>query len=235
LKQSPLLTHSDAKTIKGEKLGYRTGILYLAPAETSGVMNTCQFATDGCKQSCLYTAGRAAFTPSIPKARIAKTVRLHRDRAAFMAQLRKDIKRLKKQCKRLGMRPAVRLNGTSDLPWIPMSLCAEFPDVMFYDYTKIPRPWQRTRDNYHITFSFSESNENHALDALAHNVNVAVVFHIKRGKPLPEFWHGHRIIDGDTHDLRFLDGYQGVVIGLRAKGKAKKDTSGFVQIAAMVQ
>lgn len=228
-----LLTVENAKTSKGEKLGYLTGILYLAPANESRVMNTCAMSTAGCRAGCLYTAGRAQLFPHILHARVRKTRWLARDCAGFVAQLRKDITALVTRAKREKLIPCVRVNGTSDLPWLAHVMAREFPDVQFYDYTKLPRPWQRMRPNYHITFSLSESNESAALDALSHGVNVAVVFDVKRGKPLPETWHGRYVVDGDSHDLRFLDAYRfGLVIGLRAKGMAKKDVHGFVQKTA---
>lgn len=227
-----LLTVENAKTIKGEKLGYLTGILYLAPSNESGVMNTCAMASPGCIAGCLFTAGRGVFQ-SVHDARVNKTLWLHRDRAGFVAQLRRDIVALVKRAKRERLKPAIRLNGTSDLAWLPMQLAAEFPTVQFYDYTKLPRPWQRTRPNYHITFSLSELNHNDALDALAHGVNVAVVFDVKRGAPLPKMWGQYRVQDGDEHDLRFLDARKPHVIGLRAKGQAKKDASGFVRLSAL--
>ena len=229
-----LLTVENAKTIKGEELGYRTGILYLAPAYESGVINTCPMSTEGCRAGCLFTAGRASFTPSIITARIRKTLWLHNDRAGFIDQLRKDISLLVRQCMKRNMLPAVRINGTSDLPQIAMQLASEFPSVQFYDYTKIPRAWTRTRANYHLTFSLSESNFQDAYDTLQHGLNVAVVFNVKRGHELPVSWNGFGVIDGDTQDLRFLDRHKlGLVIGLRAKGSAKKDTHGFVQIAKL--
>jgi hypothetical protein len=226
-----LLTVENAKTIKGESLGYLTGILYLAPSNESGVMNTCPKASPGCIAGCLFTAGRGVFQ-SVHDARVKKTLWLQRDRAGFMAQLRKDIASLVKRAARVGMVPAVRLNGTSDLAWMPMQLAAEFPEVQFYDYTKLPRPWHRTRANYHLTFSLSENNAQDANDALDHGVNVAVVFPVKRGQPLPEAFMGCAVIDGDAHDLRFMDETRTpVIVGLRAKGKAKKDVQGFVQIS----
>ena len=228
-----LLTIENAKTIKGEELGYLTGILYLAPAFESGVINTCQYSTDGCRASCLFTAGRGIFS-SVRNARVRKTLWYVEDRQAFMAQLRCDIRGLVKRAKRKGMIPAVRLNGTSDLPAIALQMAREFPDVQFYDYTKLPRPWLRTLPNYHITFSLSESNETDALTAYAHGINVAVAFHVKPSAALPDTFKGMPVIDGDTHDLRFLDNHRvPVIIGLRAKGRAKKDVSGFVQIAPM--
>lgn len=137
---------------------------------------------------------------------------------------------------RQGLTPAVRVNGTSDLPQLAMKMAREFPDVQFYDYTKIPRPWTRARANYHLTFSLSESNFQDAWKALQHGMNVAVVMDVRKSGELPGEWRGVPVVDGDTHDLRFLDAKRGrsgfgSVIGLRAKGKARKDTSGFVQIA----
>ena len=82
------------------------------------------------------------------------------------------------------------------------------------------------------TFSLHETNLQFALDAMAHGVNVAVVFDTRKGQPLPTTWHGVPVIDGDQHDLRFLDNPNSVV-GLRAKGPAKKDAFGFVQIAGL--
>lgn len=123
------------------------------------------------------------------------------------------------------------------------SIMARFPDLQFYDYTKNPgRAVTNAMGfhpaNYHLTFSRSETNERQCLDVLAAGGNVAVVFSTatKSGKrpaeALPADWHGYRVVDGDKDDLRFLDP-RGVVVGLRAKGRAKHDTSGFVvQVAA---
>jgi hypothetical protein len=227
-----LLTAENAKTTKGELLGFLTGILYLAPHKESGVMNTCPMSSPGCRAACLYTAGRAGIFPMVNAARKRKTLWLARDRDGFLRQLRKDIRSLIARARRQGLIPAVRVNGTSDLPWLALQMAREFPDVQFYDYTKLPRPWLRQRENYSLTFSLSENNAREALDALQWGINVAVVFHVKRGQPLPEIWNGFHVVDGDSHDLRFLDRHRfGLVIGLRAKGRARQDTSGFVQIA----
>jgi len=228
-----LSVSADAKTIKGKKYGYLTGILYLAPSDISGI-NVCAKATDGCKSGCLFTAGRASMYPKINQARIRKTHELFGDRQAFLAQLRKDIDAVIRKAKRENLIPCIRINGTSDLPWIPLLLSREYPNVQFYDYTKLPKPYARTRPNYHLTFSHSESNLADCLDSLRNGVNVAVVFDTKKGRVLPEQWHGFKVTDGDTSDLRFTD-QTGVVIGLRAKGKARKDcTSGFVQSEKLV-
>jgi hypothetical protein len=223
-----LSVNADAKTVKGEKKGVLTGILYLAPAHTSGVMNVCAHATPGCMDSCLFTAGRAAYFPAINQARIRKTVWLKNDRQGFLEQLAKDIKALVRKAEREGFTPAVRVNGTSDLPWLSMRMALQFPKLTCYDYTKHPRPWERLLPNYHLTFSLSESNLKDALDCLQHGVNVAVVFDTKCNEALPKTWQGFKVIDGDLSDLRFKDP-QGVIVGLRAKGRAKKDQLGFTQ------
>lgn len=226
-----LITSGDAKTIKGEKLGYRTGIMYLSPADSSGIINVCPKASTGCKAMCLNTAGRGQMA-MVQQVRLARTLFLKENPAEFANQLEKEITSLVFSAKRANMIPAIRINGTSDLPKLAMPIAERWENyqsgfVQFYDYTKIPQPWKRVRKNYDITFSRSETNEKDCLAALDNGINVAVVFSTKKGEKLPdEFW-GYEVINGDEHDLRFLD-KKGVVVGLTAKGRAKKDTSGFV-------
>ncbi len=232
---------ADAKTVKGQKKGYLTGILYGAPAETSGVMNTCAYSTEGCRAACLFTAGRAAFTPAIITGRINKTRWYHAEPETFIAKLRKDIDSLVRKAKRKRLTPCVRLNGTTDIPKLAMQMAAEFPELTCYDYSKIPKPWLRQRANYHITFSLSESNQQDALDAIEHGVNVCVVVAVKKGHALPATYTLGNVIrptfDADQTDLRFLDPKakdgKGIFVLVRAKGKAKKDTSGFVKLSAL--
>lgn len=228
-----LLGTGNAKTSKGEPLGYRTGILYLSPANESGVMNTCGFATDACIEACLKASGRLIMPLSV-QSRIWKTHLLHGDRATFLEFLRYDIGRLVRSAARMNLNPAVRLNGTSDLPWLTLQMSREFPQVQFYDYTKIPKPWKRTRENYAITFSYSGHNLAESLDALSHGVNVAVVFDTRKGEPLPDSWHGYPVVNGDKNDLRFLDP-QGVIVGLRAKGAARYQESAFIVKSDLIQ
>ena len=222
---------ADAKTVKGEKRGFLTGILYLSPSDSSGITNVCAYATPGCKTSCLNTAGRGAFS-SVQQGRLRKTKLMVEDRVGFLRQLTLDVDLLQHRAKKLGFKPCVRLNGTSDLPWMAQCIAPLFPKVRLYDYTKIPKPWERAQINYDLTFSLSEKNEMDAWVALSHAVNVAVVFDVKKGEPLPKDWRGYRVIDGDLSDLRFLDPVP-VIVGLRAKGRAKKDCTGFVQIAGI--
>ena len=235
-----LLGISSAKTRKGEALNFLTGILYLSPSDLSGVGNVCPWAGT-CKEACLNSAGRGAFN-SVQAARIKKTRWFFADRDAFMETLYLDCKSLIAKAKRLGMTPCVRLNGTSDLAFhrliVPSkgkTLMDLFPTVPFYDYTKsIKKALDNARgihpSNYHVTFSRdSASNESECEQVLRAGVNVSVVFR----DTLPAVWKHRPVLNGDVTDLRFLDrraraGRSGFIIGLKAKGKAKRDTSGFV-------
>ena len=230
------LTTENAKTTKGESLGYLTAILYLAPSNLSG-RNVCSHASEGCIQACLFSAGMGAFS-NVQDARIAKTKAFFANPKQFVEDLAKDIEAAQRKAARDGLELCVRLNGTSDLPWENLGgqagvcLMRRFPDVKFYDYTKNPARIRaflagRMPENYSLTFSRSECNGETALELAKAGANVAVVFAPKKGEDLPATWAGRPVVDGDLHDLRFLDG-RGRIVGLRAKGKAKKDESGFV-------
>lgn len=168
------------------------------------------------------------------KSRLWKTRLLVENRALFLDSLRWDIGMVSRRAAKLGLKPAIRVNGSSDLPWIALQMAREFPQVRFYDYTKLPKAHLRTLPNYHITFSYSGENLSESLSALAYGVNVALVFDVPKGKPLPDYWHGYRVVDGDKHDLRFLD-LKPVIVGLRAKGKARKQDSCFIVKPELIQ
>ena len=222
-----LLSTQNFKTVKGEKFGILTGILYLAPAKLSG-FEVCPKRSEGCTASCLYSAGMGAFS-NVQKARIQKTLFYFGDRPKFLELIKEDIKKLQKQAKKDGQKLAIRLNGTSDLNWMQHDVFSSFPDVQFYDYTKVfNRLTKEIPSNYHLTFSKSENNDSECIQALKLGFNVAVVFDTKKGDALPASWTGFPVYDGDDTDTRFLDPKGGYVIGLRAKGQAKKDISGFV-------
>lgn len=218
---------SDAKTIKGEKKGYLTGILYLAPS-TIGGFDVCPNASKGCRASCLYLAGRGAFS-NVQKARIRRKALFGNDRKEFMRQLYFDIKHLELNAEQEGMIPCVRLNGTADIDFLNIryknkTLFKHFPHVQFYDYTRShKRLAKRLPKNYHLTLSRDETNGktiDHVIKYTKHN--VAMVF-----ETLPETYNGRKVIDADINDLRFLDP-KGVVCGLKPKGKARYDRTGFV-------
>lgn len=224
-----LLTTSNAKTLKSKQAGYLTFILHLAPASLSGY-NVCPGSSAGCRAACLNTAGRGKFD-TVQAARIRKTRWFYEDRDAFMAALVADVVEGIAVAKRANLRPAFRLNGTSDIRWenisvvyggnIFQNIMRAFPDIQFYDYTKLSNRMNLPA-NYHLTFSRSEENDAATQEALKRKMNVAVVFQ----NPPPQ-WNGLPVIDGDINDLRFTDGSQ-VIVGLKAKGRGKKDQSGFV-------
>lgn len=237
MSKTTLLTEQNAKTSKGARLGWRTLILYLAPGSLAGAGNCCPGASPGCLSACLYTAGRGKFSP-VQNARIRKTREFWADPKAFVERLAQEIERAEKRAHRKGENLAIRLNGTSDLPWERLggearaSLPVRFPSVTFYDYTKIQARMKaflagRLPQNYSLVFSRNESNGAQAEEILAEGGSVAAVFSVPRGGDLPETYRGRTVVDGDLHDLRFLDP-QGAVVGLRAKGDAIRDQSGFV-------
>jgi len=242
-----LLTTGSPKTSKGEKLGWLTGILYMIPADLAGIMNRagkvislCPNWSAGCKASCLVSAGRAgmgrALLPNglpdnaIIRARQRRTELYLSDRESFIAQLCEDVDRLVRTAERKGMRAALRFNGTSDLPhWrLPrygamIESLVKSGRLVTYDYTKTPKYLKSAPSWHDLTLSRSETNADSIGAALASGFKVAVVF----DRELPNSFLGYPVVSGDEHDLTFL--HQGpIVLGLVAKGRAKKDNTGFV-------
>ncbi len=223
--------HTNAKLAKSDRasLGYRTYGLSLAPANTSG-HQLCPGSSPGCRESCLFYQGRGVVHDTWA-ARVAKALAFFEHRDWFAERLRWEVGAAVETAKRAGLKAAFRLNVLSDVPWEAVFpwLFAEFPDAQFYDYSKVARRAIKFARgggpaNYDLTFSRSECNDPDCLDVLQAGGNVAVVF---RSAPLPSTWCGHPVVNGDLTDLRFLDP-PGAVIGLTAKGKAKRDRSGFV-------
>jgi hypothetical protein len=225
----------NAKTTKGEKLGYHTFIIYMSPDKQNTKGKTvCSNSTEGCRIACLFTAGMGIFS-NVMLGRLHKTEYFLRDRKAFMEQVAKEIKAGIK--KHGADKICIRLNGTSDIPYenIPVgeypNIMTMFPDVQFYDYTKIFSRLDKTKlpANYHLTFSRAETalNQKQAELALQLGFNVAAVFNVKDETELPTEYKGAKVVNGDEHDLTFIQP-EGVILGLKAKGKAKKDTTGFV-------
>ena len=231
--KTTLLTSGNAKILKGEKLGYITKGIHLAPANLSGY-ETCRWRSKGCTMSCLNTAGRGQMN-SIQDSRIAKTKLFFEQRLDFLAKLSKEITSTIKSAKKKEMKAVFRPNLTSDLMWEDIkfedgeTILDKFPETQFYDYTKsFGRMAQfingELPSNYHLTFSASENNQKLVEMVLQMGGNVAVVFR----NQLPKTWKGLEVINGDENDLRFLD-KKGVIVGLIEKGMAKKDETGFVQ------
>jgi len=225
-----LLSTANPKIQKGTAKGYLSFILHLAPADLSG-REVCPKRTRGCTDACLNTAGRGGMfkrgetTNVIQKARIRKTEYFFNDREAFMEDLVTDIMKAVNYARRKGLKPVFRLNGTSDLSWEKYptrygadNIFDQFPTLQFYDYTKVLGRKVKDIPNYHLTFSAADGNDSDVAEALLQGMSVATVFDkIPAG-----------VYSADEDDLRFLDP-KGIVLGLKAKGRAKKDTSGFVR------
>ena len=204
-----LLSTANPKIQKGTKLGYLSFILHLAPSDLSG-KNTCPKATAGCAAACLNTAGRGGMFKKGENTNM--------------------IQKAGKFAEKQGLTPVIRLNGTSDLAWEKYSVpvfCTEnifelFPNVQFYDYTKVLGRKVKNIPNYHLTFSKADGNDADVAKAIEQGYNIAAVF-----DEMPAEYMGLPVINADETDLRFLDP-KGCIAGLKAKGRAKKDYSGFV-------
>ena len=201
--------------------------LNLAPADLSGY-NVCPMASQGCKAACLHTAGNPVFQAQKDKGRINRARFYMQDRDKFMTQLTRELVNFVKWCDKNKKIGVVRLNTISDISWENYNLFEKFPMLQFYDYTKIQkRALKFARGeyppNYHLTYSLNEDNYDKAMQVLKEGGNIAVVFR----KDLPDTFMGKKVVNGDLHDLRYLDP-KNVVVGLKAKGKAKTDYSGFV-------
>jgi len=218
----------DAKTVKSQKLGtdktYVTGIMYLAPHKLSGA-NVCPMAEQaGCVEGCLNSAGMGKFS-NVQKARIAKTAWFNLDPVGFIDALAKDVDRFANWAIRKGLVPVIRPNGTSDIRWERYGIIERFPELQWYDYTKLHNR-KGLPDNYSLTWSYSQASKAYSdrlASVIKSGMNAAAVFR----NSIPTTFEGVPTIDGDKHDLRFLDPL-GVIVGLKAKGKAVTDQSGFV-------
>lgn len=225
-----MLLTTNTKLKKSLELGYQTFGIHLAPEKLSG-FNVCKNSSAGCRAACLNTAGMGAYS-SVQLARINKTKYFFTNKNGFMEQLIKEITSAIKKSVKNGLTPCFRLNLTSDLPWEKIkhngkTLLEMFSDVQFYDYTpdfdrmvefldkKLPK-------NYHLTFSRKEDNELKCQAITGSKGNVAIVFNGGH----PKKYNGKKVVDGDEHDLRFLDP-KGCIVGLKGKRHAKIDKTGF--------
>ena len=221
-----LLSKNNTKILKGEKIGIMTWGLSLAPHKLNGKINLCLYASAGCRAACLYTSGHGAFS-NVKAARLKKTMFFVEDQKNFILELGKEISVAVKSARRAGMKCAIRLNVLSDVAWHELIDFKKWPEVQFYDYTpNTPRMIEylqgKLPENYHLTFSRKENNQNAVEIISKMGGNVAVVF-----DKLPETYLGKPVVNGDETDVRFLDG-KNVIVGLKAKGQGKKDSSNFV-------
>ena len=227
---------TNAKTIKGEKYNIKTAILYLMPAKQGGTQLCPMAAIAGCEKACLFTAGRGAMN-SVMLSRLRKTLYFNQYRDLFMNQLHNELIRERAKAKRKGYKLIVRLNGTSDIRWENIAvggyanIMQALPDITYYDYTKLAN--RKVPANYDLTFSYSGVPDYapYVAKAVANGERIAVVF---RNRAIVdamlangESFLGLPVVDGDNTDIRHLDP-KGAVVALYAKGKARRDQSGFV-------
>ena len=219
IKRKPLLSTNNAKTIKGEKLGYITYILYMSSfRDNSKGINLCSHASSGCAASCLVGSGNGGMFTSVQQGRRNKSEYFLSDRVEFLHQLKAEIAKAIKKHEGNAI-PVFRLNGTTDITWEKFKIFDNknifevFPDVQFYDYTKNYTRFDKALpSNYHLTFSRSETNHAKCLELLSKGINVAMVF-----DALPLSYEGYEVINADADDLRFLDKRGGVICGLKYK------------------
>jgi hypothetical protein len=214
-----LLSTKNTKTQKGEKYGYETHIMYLSPYnQNSKGINICSHATIGCSTACLFNSGYGGFSHKIKQNRIRKTELYLSDRKLFLNMLVNELTWKLNKSVMNNFIPVVRLNGTSDIPFEKFKIKDNknifelFPDVIFYDYTKNPKRFEKELPkNYTLVFSRSEENEEKCFELLKKGVRVAMVF-----DKLVETYKDYKVINGDETDLRFLDSTE-QIIGLKYK------------------
>ena len=219
---------TNAKTVKNPQITY---ILYLAPyTQNSKKINICPKASAGCSASCLFSAGRGAFS-NVIQSRVNKTEYYLHDKEKFILQLAGELVKINKKASKETNQTLIRLNGTSDLDFVYLLKkyanfdISNYNNLHFYDYTKILGKVKKYIDhkNYTLTFSRAEDNEAETIQALKIGSNVSAVF----SGDLPKTYKGFTVVDGDKTDSEML-AFKGLILGLKAKGKARKDTSGFV-------
>lgn len=235
VKSKNLLSTNNSKTIKGEKLGYETHILYLAPYnQNSKGINLCSHASVGCANACLFGSGAARFD-NVQLGKVNKTEWFLDNRIEFLLKLDSEITKIKNKKKYFNSEekliPVIRLNGTSDIPFEKFkirdgkNIFELHSDIQFYDYTKNHYRFKKELPkNYHLTFSMSEDNREIAFDLLSNGVNVAMVFNIKNSNELPKTYKGYEVINGDNDDLTFLHP-KGIILGLKYKKLTGKGAS----------
>lgn len=228
---------TNAKTIKGEKYGIKTAILYLMPAMQSGVNLCANAVIAGCEKPCLFKAGRGAMS-NVMLSRLRKTLYFNQYRDLFMNQLHNELIRERAKAKRRGYKLIVRLNGTSDIRWENIAvggyanIMQALPDITYYDYTKLANR-KNIPANYDLTFSYSgvEAYQPFVAKAVANGERIAVVFRnraiVEAMLANGETFLGLPVVDGDDSDIRHIEP-KGVIVALYAKGPARRDQSGFV-------
>jgi hypothetical protein len=209
--------NQSAKMAMNGKNGVITYSLYLAPANMSGYECCPKKFSANCRELCLNGSGRnkgdiisrGEEHSKINVARIKKSRLFYENRELFMLLLTYELEKARQYAEKQNMGFSVRLNCTSDLsPFIfrleNKNILELYPDVQFYDYTKVPNRYELVEKypNYHLTFSYDGFNWDTCVHFLNKGVNVAVVF---ESDVLPISWRGYRCIEMSNSDLRYLD------------------------------
>lgn len=225
----PVILSANSKTDKNAKVGWLTAAVHFSPSTESvpfGGTDMCPGSSAGCRGACLRFAGCHHLPYQVTR-RIAMTLFYLHHTEEFILRLGTEIRAFVTRATKKGLRAAIRINAISDRRSLAVAMARIFPEVTFYDYTKLPRPWEAQLPNYRVTFSRSEENEDLCREALDHGINVAVVF----DGPLPKTFWGRPVVNGDVSDARFLEPGSGVIIGLSLKGinkaKAHARATGF--------
>ena len=228
------ITTKQIKLDKSQKVGWLTAGVNLSPAnEASLVLNRPDLGSvcpkaGACKDVCLKFTGMNQM-PTHHLARAGRTAQLLDHWPLTVAQIRAELESQYIRAQLKGFKFAARPNLLSDLPRLATELAGALPHIQFYDYTKISKPWTRTKPNYHLTFSYSErSNWAEVEECLAHKINVAIVFDRQKDDELPTEYRDWPVIDGDEHDLRFLD-QTPAIVGLRFKGSRARLAQGLAE------
>lgn len=221
-----LLTAANSKTPKGEELGWLSTVLYLMPHTSGGGKVTlCPMSTPDCRAMCLASAGLSGL-PKQLGAKLRRTFMFNNERAQFMDLLLADIEKLKRIAAAEGLKPALRLNGSSDLVWERLVPGWSDLGIQKYDYTKIPLEHRAADEAYHLTFSVEGAKDmTRALAYLrgGHSIAVVVPEELKkRAVSCGVATGGFPIIDGDLSDTRFLDPPSAIVL-LKPKGHIRTE------------
>lgn len=198
----------------------------LSLLETNKRLNFCVGSNKACRSTCLVYSGNNPVADKQVPAKLARSEALLREPVAWLRMFAEAINWHVDYCNKKGLVPYVRPNVLSDIPWelVFPDMFELFPDLWFYDYTKVPGR-SAPRRNYDLTFSFSGTNGIATEHELSRGHRIAVVFWLQ--KPCSRYQHpcdspseltflGQRVIDGDPHDFRPLDP-PGSVIGLSYK------------------
>ncbi len=221
---------NNAKTVKGLKLGTSTLVMYLLPSNLSGYQVCAAEVLAQCGGPCLNTAGRGAMS-SVQMSRLRKTLMFFQYRAEFLDMIQTEVRAHVKYCAKHEYEAACRPNGTSDIRWelYMWDFMVEMhkQGVQWYDYTKLANRLVPDESVYDLTFSYSgvDTYKKSVDTARALGMRMAVVWRYQTS--IPKTFMGMDVVSGDDDDLTYLSP-RGVVRALYAKGKAVRDTSGFV-------